>query len=232
MESRRTTPRRAAFGKATLCVAWLAAGLALAACAGGPSPGAGSAKATGDSVKAARLAEAGELGDIAFGRADAPVTMIEYASLTCPYCRQFHLTTYPRLKRELIDTGKVRYVIREFPIGRSAGNAALVARCGGLQSSDRFMALFDKFLTQQAQWTSQEVRLDAIYKVAAQTGMSRETFDKCLANQTIIEALKQVKERGRELGVVGTPTFFVNGKKASGALTFEQIKGLIDTPGV
>lgn len=207
---------------AALC---LTGALALAGC-GGARSGTESAKlANEQATLQAKLAEPGPLGEIAFGRADAPVTVIEYASLTCPYCRQFHLTTYPRFKRDYIDTGKVRYVIREFPIGRTAGTAAIVTRCA---PEKQYMTFFGSFLTQQAAWTSQEVRPDAIYKVIASTGMTRETFDKCLANQKIEEGLKLVKEQGRALGVVGTPTFFVNGKKASGALTFEQIKAMIE----
>lgn len=212
---------------------WRARLIGLAACllalpaligCGGPRSGAEARLADAEASFAAKLAEPGPLGDISFGRADAPVTVIEYASLTCPYCRQFHVETYPRFKRDFIDTGKVRYVIREFPIGRTAGTAAIVTRC----AADKYMALYDAFLTQQRLWVSQEVRPDVIYQVAAKTGLSRSTFDSCLANQGIIEALKQVKERGRELGVVGTPTFFINGKKASGALTYEQIKALIE----
>jgi protein-disulfide isomerase len=201
---------------------------ALAAC-GTARNGADTAQlASQEATLQAKLAEPGPLGDVVFGRADAAVTVIEYASLTCPYCRQFHANAYPRLKRDYIDTGKVRYIIREFPIGRTAGAAAIVTRCA---PQGQYLALYGKFLEQQSAWTSQEVRPDAIYKIAQQTGMSRETFDTCLANQRIIEGLKLVKERGRELGVVGTPTFFVNGKKASGVLTFEQIKALIEPQG-
>lgn len=209
--------------KAILLGLALTASVALAAC-GTPRAGEGASPTADGGPTTAQLMEPGPLGDIALGRDDAPVTIIEYASLTCPYCRQFHLQTYPRLKKELIDTGKVRYIVREFPIGRTAGAAAIVTRCA---PREKYMALYEKFLEQQRDWTSQEVRPDALYQVAAQVGMSRSTFDNCLANQSIIEGLKLVKQRGREFGVVGTPTFFVNGTKASGALTFDQIKAMI-----
>ena len=173
----------------------------------------------------AELLKPGPLGDRSFGRADAPVTIIEYASLTCQYCRQFHAATYPKLKRTYIDTGKVRFIIREFPIGRSAATAAVVNRCAPAKS---YMRLFDTFLASQRQWGGQEVRPDAIYKAIAKTGMSRAAFDKCTTNQAIIDGLMWVKQRGRNFGVAGTPTFFINGKKVRGALTFDQMKALIE----
>jgi protein-disulfide isomerase len=168
----------------------------------------------------------GPLGDHVLGRADAPVTIVEYASLTCPHCRNYHANVFPRVKRELIDTGKVRYIIREFPIGHSSGNAALINYCA---PEGKWYPLFEAFLARQPEWVSQEVRLDAIFGVAKSSGMTRDAFDKCLANQSIIDGLNEVKQRGRRLGVIGTPTFFANGKKAQGEVTFEEIKALIAT---
>lgn len=174
---------------------------------------------------AAALLEAGPLGDRSMGRADAPVTIVEYASLTCPHCRVFHAKTFKQVKKAYIDTGKARYILREYPIGRQAAAAAVVTRCA---PADKFFILTEKFLAQQRSWVSQEVRHDPIFKIAAQTGMTRATFDKCVANQAIIDGLVWVKQRGREFGVSGTPTFFINGKKKRGALTFEQIKAMIE----
>jgi protein-disulfide isomerase len=166
----------------------------------------------------------GPLGDRVIGRPNAPITMIEYASLTCPHCRDYHAKVFPRVKREYIDTGKVRYIIREFPIGRTAGTAAIITRCSPEQKN---LSMTETFLARQPEWVSEEVRPDAIYSVAKSSGMSRETFDKCLSNQTIIDGLTEVKQRGRQFGVIGTPTFFVNGRKAQGAVTFEEIKAMI-----
>lgn len=198
----------------------------LSACAGGSasqSDLAGPLNADG-TPKIAELMKPGPLGDMALGSPSAPDIIIEYASLTCPFCYKFHLTTYPRIKKELIDTGKVRFIVREFPIGRVAGTAAIITRCA--PEKDYFV-LYDKFLVQRNKWVSQEVRPDAIYKIAAQTGMTRQAFDACLANTEIEEGLRMVKQRGREFGVSGTPTFFVNGKKARGVLTFDQIKAML-----
>ena len=199
---------------------------ALSACAGGnnrQSDLAGPLNGDG-TPKIAELMKPGPLGDKVLGSPSAPDTIIEYASLTCPFCHKFHLTTYQRIKKELIDTGKVRYIIREFPIGRSAGAAAIITRCA--PEKDYFV-LYDKFLRQRNKWVSQDVRPDAIFKVAAQTGMTRKAFNACLANRQVEEGLRMVKQRGRELGVSGTPTFFVNGKKARGVLTFDQIKAML-----
>jgi protein-disulfide isomerase len=167
----------------------------------------------------------GPLGDRVLGKADAPIAVIEYVSLTCPHCANFQKSLFPRFKKEFIDTGRVRYIVREFPIGRSAGNAAIINRCA---PEDKYFFLLNQFLTRQPEWVRQEVRLDAIYAVAKSSGMTRETFDKCLSNQTIIDGLTEVKQRGRQFNVIGTPTFFINGRKAQGEATFDEIKAMIE----
>ncbi|MFD0988394.1 DsbA family protein [Methyloligella solikamskensis] len=207
---------------ACLIVLSLALAPALAGC-GGAGPGSSEVSETADDVT-----KPGPLGDRALGRANAPVTVIEYASLTCPHCRAFHQNVFPKLKRNYIDTGKVRYVVREFPIGRSAGNAAIINRCA---PADKYFQLYGLFLNNQREWVSQEVRLDAIYGVAKRVGMTRAQFDNCLANQSMIDALDEQKQRGRRLGVKGTPTFFVNGQKAQGTVTYDEIKRMIESRG-
>jgi protein-disulfide isomerase len=173
----------------------------------------------------AELMAPGPLGERVLGKAGAPVTVIEYVSLTCPHCANFQKNLFARLKKEFIDTGKVRYIVREFPIGHTAGHAAIINRCA---PEDKYFFLLNQFLTRQPEWVSQEVRPDAIYAVAKASGMSRETFDKCLSNQTIIDGLTEVKQRGRQFGVIGTPTFFINGRKAQGEVTYDEIKALIE----
>jgi protein-disulfide isomerase len=173
----------------------------------------------------AEVMQAGTLPEMAWGRADAPVTVIKYASLTCPYCRRFHLETFPAFKREYVDTGKVRFIIREFPIGKSSGTATIALRCA---SPDKYLDLYGKFLAQQGAWVAQEVRTDAIHKVAAQVGMSRAQFDACLQNQAMVDGLKWVKERGRKLGVVGTPNFFVQGRLIKSTLGLQDLRELVE----
>ncbi len=167
----------------------------------------------------------GPLPEMSVGRADAPVTIIKYASLTCPYCRQFQLTTYPQLKREYIDTGKVRLIIREFPIGFQSGAATIALRCA---PPERYFELYEKFLSQQGAWVSQEVRRDPIFKIASQVGLSRAKFDACYENQGMIGALNAVKDRGRTLGVIGTPNFFVNGRLIKTVIGMKEIREIAD----
>ncbi len=167
----------------------------------------------------------GKLAEFTLGPANAPVTVIKYASLTCPYCRQFHQKEFPKLKRELIDTGKVRFIIREFPIGRASGNATIALRCAKM---DNYLDLYGKFLAQQANWVSQDVRLDRIYAVAQQVGMKRSEFDACLKNQGMINDLQWVKDRGRKLGVIGTPNFFIQNKLYKKQLTVAEIRQAVD----
>lgn len=165
------------------------------------------------------------LPEMSWGRPDAPVTIVQYASLTCQHCRNFHQTVYPKLKRDYIDTGKVRYILREFPIGKTSGLATIALRCA---PPEKYLALYDKFMNQQASWVSLEVRPDAIFAVAQQVGMTRQQFDSCRENQGIIENLKWVKDRGRKLGIVGTPNFFVGDQLIKKELTLTEIQALVE----
>jgi protein-disulfide isomerase len=169
---------------------------------------------------------AGELPEMALGRTDAPVTIVQYASMTCPYCRRFQAETFPVLKRDYIDTGKVRYVLRaEFPIGKQSGLATVALRCA---PPDKYFILYDKLMSQQASWVSQEVRPDPIFKVAAQVGMTRAQFDSCRENRAMIAQLNWIKERGRTLGIIGTPNFFIQGKLVKSVIGIKEIREMVD----
>lgn len=173
----------------------------------------------------AQVMQPGPLPEMALGRTDAPVTIVKYASLTCPYCRKFQSDTFPQLKRRYIDTGKVRYILREFPIGFQSGAATIALRCA---PRERYFDLYERFLKQQARWVSQEVRTEPIFEIAKQVGVTRAQYDACRQNQAIIDGLKAVKDRGRTLGIIGTPNFFVNGRLYKQVLTFSDIEGLIE----
>ena len=173
----------------------------------------------------ADMLQPGPLPERALGRADAPVTLFYYASLTCPYCRAFHDKALPDLKRQYVDKGQLRIIVREFPIGKTAGTATIATRC---IKEARYFPLMGRYLAEQPAWVSQEVRHDAIFAIARKEGMTRAEYDTCLANQTIIAGLKAVKERGRQLGVVGTPGFFINEERMRTNPSLEDLKRAID----
>lgn len=189
-----------------------------------PEPSEGSRKII-ETPTVADVMMTGTLPEMSLGRPDAPVTIVQYASLTCPHCRAFHRETFPEFKRAYIDTGKVRFVMREFPIGKQSGNATIALRCA---PPDKYFALYGKFMEQQSSWVSQEVRLEPIFAVAKQVGMTQAQFDSCLKNQAMIDGLKWVKDRGRTLGIIGTPNFFVQGKLVKKTLTMSDIRELVD----
>ncbi len=165
------------------------------------------------------------LAEMSFGKADAPVVVVKYMSLTCPYCRQFHAEVYPKLKSEYIDTGKVRFVIREFPIGRTSGQATVALRCA---PPEKYLELYARYLNQQPSWVSQEVRLDAVHAIAAPVGLSRAAFDACRTNPKLVDGLKLTKDRGRKLGIIGTPNFFIGNKLVKKALDWPALKAEIE----
>ena len=198
---------------------------------GVPSPFAGATETTPGGrqiIAAPTMADVmmtGAIPEMSLGKVTAPVTMVQYASLTCPHCRAFHANVFPQFNREYIDTGKVRYILREFPIGQQSGNATIALRCA---PPDKYFALYGKFMEQQSDWVSQEVRLDPIFAVVKQVGVTRSQFDACYQNQALIEGLKWVKERGRTLGIIGTPNFFIGNKLVKKELTMADIRAEID----
>jgi protein-disulfide isomerase len=199
----------------------------LSGCGGGPLPGTVAAGiAAGEAIPTAEeLAEAGPLEERTLGKKGAPVTVIEYASLGCPICAEFHKTVFPRFKAAFIDTGKVRYIYREFPIGASPAAAAHAVRCA---DEKHYFSLNETFMARRGQWNARNPDNDLLYKIVKDTGLSRDAFDRCMANQEIQEGLNWVKLRGRKLGVKGTPTFFINNDKIRGVLTYDEMKTIID----
>lgn len=178
-----------------------------------------------DAVSEEDLLVAGPLGDKILGDENAPVTVIEYASMTCPHCGRFHRNTWVAFKEKYIDTGKVRFIFREFPLDASAFAIAMLARCA---PADRFFGVIDLFFTTQEAWLQSQDRYNALLDLARQAGFSKESFDACLANQALFEGLNEVKNRGsRKFGITGTPTFFINGTKAVGALTLEELESYL-----
>jgi protein-disulfide isomerase len=194
-----------------------AGALALAGAAGLPTV----ARAQSDSVPVAELMTPGPLGDRAMGADNAPVTIIEYASMTCPHCAQFTIETFPKLKERYIDTGKVRFIFREFPLDIVAAGASMLARCA---DKDKFFTIIDLLFETQSKWAV-EKPLGPLFNVVRQTGYTEEAFKACLANQQILDGIQKERDRAAtKLGVASTPTLFINGKRKPGALSIDEIE--------
>jgi protein-disulfide isomerase len=213
-----------------------AAGALLAACgkeeekAEAPAtttPGSGAAApAPQGKVDMAKLLEPGALPDKVMGKADAPVTIVEYASMTCPHCAHFAETTLPTIKEKYIDTGKARLILREFPFDPRAEAGFMLARCSG----DNYFAMVDVLFKQQRTWAAVDDAKAALLQIAKLAGFTQEKFEACLTDQKLLEDVRAVAQRGnKEFGVDATPTFFINGNKYAGALTVDEMSAIIDS---
>jgi protein-disulfide isomerase len=181
--------------------------------------------AKADEPSAADLAEQGPAGDVVLGSDKAPVTIIEYASMTCPHCAHFSETTFPELKKRYIDTGKVRYTLREFPLDALAAAGFMLARCGG---NDRYMPIVETLFAKQAEWVVKDP-VEPLKSIAKQFGFTEESFNQCLANQKVLNDIQTVRDRAvQKLGVNSTPTFFINGKRLVGDLSIDAMAKEID----
>ena len=191
--------------------------------AGSPAPGPGPAMAD---VQVEELMEAGPLPEKTLGSDQAPVTLVEYASLSCSHCADFHNNVFPGLKEKYIETGKVRYVLREFPLNDQAFAAAALARCVG---DDKFFPFVDALYTTQQKWFCQDCDTEAELKnLWKQAGFGEDKFKQCLdgkTNKAQLDAILEIRKRGAEkFGVDSTPTFFVNGKKVAGVTSLEDLE--------
>ncbi len=171
------------------------------------------------------LMKAGPLPDLAMGNANAPVTIVEYASMTCGHCANFHNKILPVLKEKYIDTGKVRLVFREFPLDERAALASMMARCAG---GDKALPLISMLFSKQDDWAAAKNDfLPKIFKFGQQVGITKQTFDECRQNEKLIKDIIAVRDRGNtSFGVNQTPTFFINGKKMDGGTVEDFEKAL------
>jgi protein-disulfide isomerase len=187
-----------------------------------PEPSAIPASGTGGGTAPADdLLVAGPLGERAIGDPAAKVTVIEYASMTCSHCAEFHETTFKPFKEKYVDTGKVRFIFREFPLDALATSAFMLARC---VPEDRYFPVVDILFRQQRNWAFTDNPATALLNIVKQAGFTQESFKACLTNQQILDGVNWVKDRGsQEFGVSATPTFFINGTKLSGALSLEDM---------
>ncbi|MBO9423837.1 thioredoxin domain-containing protein [Labrenzia sp. R4_1] len=187
---------------------------------------ASAAPAWAQSVDEDELLKPGPLGDKILGDEAAPVTIIEYASMTCGHCANFHKRTWPDLKKDYIETGKVRFVFREFPLDPVASAAFMLARCA---PQEKYFDIVDIMFEEQRAWAFTDNPYQSLLDFSKQIGFTQESFEECLTNQGLLDAVNAVRERGaNEFGVNSTPTFFINGEKHSGALSIEEMGKIIE----
>ena len=177
-------------------------------------------------VDEAKLLAPGTLKDIVMGKAEAPVTIVEYASMTCPHCAHFATTTLPTIKEKYIDTGKAKLILREFPFDPRAAAAFMLARCA---PEERYYPLVEVLFKQQEQWAGAANAEEPLLQISKLAGFTQESFKACLTNQKLLDDVNAVRERGaNEFGVNATPTFFINGTRYSGALSVDEMSAIID----
>jgi protein-disulfide isomerase len=158
--------------------------------------------------------------DHVLGKATAPVAIIEYASLTCPHCAAFEQESYPTIKKDWVDTGKAKYVYRDFPLDRYALLASAIARCA---PQDRYFAFIQSFFDSQENWVTAADPLAALKGIARLGGMNVASVDKCLADTKLQEAIVQMEAQAKDdYGVNSTPTFFIIGANGTTKLIGEQ----------
>jgi protein-disulfide isomerase len=202
--------------------------LALAAAFGVSALPVTRAQAAGDTVPIAELMKPQALPDMVLGSDKAPITIVEYASMTCPHCAHFDEETFPALKKKYIDTGKVRYILREFPLDPLAAAGFMLARCAGKDDKDKYYAMVDTLFRQQEQWVV-EKPIPPMLEIAKQAGFTEASFKACLANQKLLDAIQKERQTAIDsFKVHSTPTFFINGNEQVGALSTEEMSKLID----
>lgn len=170
----------------------------------------------------------GPLGDKFIGSPDAPVTIVEYASMSCGHCAAFHKNMYPALKAEYIDTGKVRFVFREFPLDIKAAAGAMVARCIGKDDPTKYHEAVSTLFAAQDEWVPRDTAAQ-LRRIAKQSGMDDGAFNACIGNQDTVDALRAGMEHASDkLKVDSTPTFFVNGTQLKGVWSLDEFRRLIE----
>jgi protein-disulfide isomerase len=192
--------------------------LAPAALAGNPAPPAAVLEAL-DAPQA--------LPDLVQGRADSPATIIEYASMTCPHCAAFHKDVWPAIKAKYVDTGKAKFILREFPLDPLSVGAFMLARCAGEKRGAMIGRLFDH----QSEWAFSAKPLVRLKQQATAAGMSAADVDACLENQALLKAVeKEHDEAAAKLHVKSTPTFFVDGVEFVGEHALDKIEQILQAP--
>jgi protein-disulfide isomerase len=174
----------------------------------------------------AELMAPGPLPDLSLGKEDAPNTIVEYASMTCPHCAEFHKAVLPELQTKYIDTGNARLILREFPLDQLAAIAFMLARCAG---PDRYYPLVGALFDTQETWAvAGPEGKEKLLLVAKQAGFSKEKFDQCIGDKELFNKIVETRKRAHEtFGVESTPTFFINGKRMTGEQTAAAFEAML-----
>jgi protein-disulfide isomerase len=171
---------------------------------------------------ASDVAKPVSLPDMALGPANATVTITEYASMTCPHCAAFTENVFPKIKSEYIDTNKVRYVFREFPLDIKAAAGSMLARCIAKGDSGKYFAVIDMLFKQQGDWVMKNTT-ETLTRIGKQAGLSQQAVEDCLKDQALLDKIAADQKFASEvLKVNSTPTFFINGEMIKGETTFEE----------
>jgi len=177
---------------------------------------------------AADVAKPVSLPDMALGPANAPVTITEYASMTCPHCAAFNENVFPKIKSEYIDTGKVRYIFREFPLDIKAAAGSMLSRCIANGDAGKYFAVTDLLFRSQSDWVMKNTT-ESLVRIGKQAGLSQQQVEACLKDQSLLDKIAADQKYASEvLKVDSTPTFFVNGEKIKGETSIEEFEKKIN----
>lgn len=178
---------------------------------------------------AAPLSTEEALSDRVLGDPEAPITIIEYASLTCPHCARFHMETLPKLKSEWIDTGKAKLIYRDFPTAPAGPSfaASMIARCA---AKERYFSFVDAFFRTQATWVASPDPRGALGQMARLGGMSEADFEQCLENEALLTGIRQrAQEGGAEFAIQSTPSLVINGKLYAGNRSYDELVDILES---
>ena len=171
---------------------------------------------------ASDVAKPVSLPDMALGPANPSVTITEFASMTCPHCAAFNETVFPKIKSEYVDTGKVRYVFREFPLDIKAAAGSMLARCIAKDDAGKYFAVIDMLFRQQNDWVIKNTT-ETLTRIGKQAGLSQQAVEDCLKDQALLDKIAADQKYASDvLKVDSTPTFFINGEKIKGETSFEE----------
>ena len=178
---------------------------------------------------AAEVAKPVSLPDMAIGPANASVTITEYASMTCPHCAAFNADVFPKIKAAFIDTGKVRYIFREFPLDIKAAAGSMLARCIAKDDASKYFTVIDLLFKQQGDWVMKNTT-ETLTRIGKQAGLSQQGVEDCLKDQALLDKIAADQKYATDvLKVNSTPTFFINGDMIKGEASFDVFEKKIDS---